>query len=215
MARHINNLVDDTCFNEYTTPDGPRFVCKPCKSRPLKNKVKHSRLGNHLSKAKSYYISLEKERLSCTGNSTVGHNVQSQGGPSNSTGWEEEENLNQDFEEMFLDRNFGNAEDDTHMEINSPPNDMPPPIEEFDEPALAKEYYDSDDDRELDWTDMLPEDDDDQCSEKEERKEEKKEDENGENSAWHPFRNKLGSYIKLSHAQFITTYEWYSSHYVI
>ncbi|WAR55747.1 hypothetical protein PtB15_6B490 [Puccinia triticina] len=161
MARHINNLVDDNCFNKYTTPDGPRFVCKPCKSRPLKNKVKHSRLGNHLLKAKSYYISLEKERLSHTGNSTVGHNVQSQGGPSNSTVWEEEENLNQDFEGMFLDRNFGNAEDDTHMEINSPPNDMPPPIEEFDKPASAEEYYDSDDNRELDWTDMLPEDDDD------------------------------------------------------
>ncbi|KAI9603142.1 hypothetical protein H4Q26_002456 [Puccinia striiformis f. sp. tritici PST-130] len=65
-----------------------------------------------------------------------------------------------------------------------------PPIEEFDFPAPAKDYWDSDDERELDWIDTLPEDEEDNQPLEKEKKAEKEEDKKGVNSPWHPFRNK-------------------------
>ncbi|KAI7963432.1 hypothetical protein MJO29_003859 [Puccinia striiformis f. sp. tritici] len=65
-----------------------------------------------------------------------------------------------------------------------------PPIEEFDFPAPAEDYWDSDDERELDWIDTLPEDEEDNQPLEKEKKAEKEEDKKGVNSPWHPFRNK-------------------------
>ena len=109
-----------------------------------------------------------KRRLSRL--STVGLSMQPEGNP--------EEDLDQTFKEIFLDRTFLMEEDrNTHMEINhGTPEDVLPPLEDFDEPAPAEEYYDSDDDCELDWTDIIPEDNNADQQSRNEAKNEEKED---------------------------------------
>ncbi|EFP84302.2 uncharacterized protein PGTG_10680, partial [Puccinia graminis f. sp. tritici CRL 75-36-700-3] len=65
-----------------------------------------------------------------------------------------------------------------------------PPLEEFDEPAPAENYWDSEDKCELDWIDILPEDEANHHGEREQKKGDEEKEKKGKDSPWYPFRNK-------------------------
>jgi hypothetical protein len=108
---------------------------------------------------------------------------------------EEEEDLNQEFNNTFLDRAFATEEEsNTHMEMDLDPKNVHPPLEEFTKNVQAENYWDSDDERELEWTDILPDIDNISQSGKEKRNVEKDQEKKGRDSPWtYPFHNKFVS----------------------
>jgi hypothetical protein len=87
------------------------------------------------------------------------------------------------------------------VEMDQTEENIWPALEEFNEPTIAKEYWDSEDENELDWTDILPEvsNDDSDQSDREEKRQKMKGDKKGQDSPWYPFRNQLVSLIPVLH----------------
>jgi hypothetical protein len=141
-------------FGKFDTPKEKRFHCRPCGSRLLKERLKHTRLQSHQERA-SAYKSNQRTILCLPIQNVEGAN----GGHIKTVLDEEEEDLYQEFNNTFLDQTFATEEEkDFHMEVD-PPLNVHPPLEEFNKISQNKDYLDSEDKHKLDWNDMLPDED--------------------------------------------------------
>ncbi|KAA1110959.1 hypothetical protein PGT21_034998 [Puccinia graminis f. sp. tritici] len=189
MPRHVAVALDEGCFTEFSTPEGDRFRCEICKSRLLKDRSKHSKLKSHQERTSA-------SKQQCALSLTADQNV-----TNTTVNLEDEEGLSQEFHNVFLDRTFEKErEDDIHMENDSDSAEhIRPPLEEFDEPAPAENYWDSEDECELDWIDILPEDEANHHGKREQKKGDEEKEKKGKDSPWYPFRNKHVSQILELH----------------
>ncbi|WAQ93360.1 hypothetical protein PtA15_18A420 [Puccinia triticina] len=192
MPRHVAFALDEKCFKEFETPEGKRYHCMPCGSRLLKNKLKHSRLNTHQERVVAAELREQEQhpRLPMAGQTGLT--------PNNANTYTDldGEDLNQEFDNIFLDQTYViDNENNRPMETDTNPvENTRPPLDTFDKPSPDEDYWDSEDERKLDWTDLLPEKADNQRSKDAEQKEktaEKEQEKKGEHSPWYPFWDNL------------------------
>ncbi|OAV92081.1 hypothetical protein PTTG_08799 [Puccinia triticina 1-1 BBBD Race 1] len=141
----------------------------PCGSRLLKNKLKHSRLNTHQERVVAAELREQEQhpRLPMAGQTGLT--------PNNANTYTDldGEDLNQEFDNIFLDQTYViDNENNRPMETDTNPvENTRPPLDTFDEPSPDEDYWDSEDERKLDWTDLLPEKADNKRSKDAEQKE--------------------------------------------